>query len=85
MRPAPAAMAPGIRLLPRPFPRVAELMDEAEDDVLAYVAFPVSTGADLVEQSAGESQQGDQAAHERGGISRTPHDCARWVLGSRAA
>ena len=50
------------------FPRLAELMDEAEEDVLSYAAFPAGALAeDLVQQPSGASQQGDQEEDERGG------------------
>ncbi len=50
------------------FPRLAELMDEAEEDVLAYAAFPVEHWRKgLVEQPPGEAKQGGQEENQRGG------------------
>ncbi len=53
------------------WPRLAALLDEAEPDVLAYVAFPAAhwrPGAPwaLEHQPAGAAQQGGQTPHRRG-------------------
>ena len=50
------------------FPRLSELMEEAEEDVLSYASFPRGALAeDLVQQPAGASEQGGQEEDERGG------------------
>ena len=74
----PAAMAPGIRLLPRPVPAGGGADGRGGRRRTGVRGLPRGAlAADLVEQSAGESQQGDQAAHERGGDLPEPRiDCA---------
>ena len=50
------------------FPKLAELMEEAEEDVLAYASFPCRALAeDLVQQPAGAAKQGGQEEDQRGG------------------
>ena len=49
-------------------PAVAELLTEAEADLLAHFAFPESHRRQIrSHQPPGAAQQGDQAAHRRGG------------------
>ena len=49
------------------FPKLGELMDEAEDDVLAHMAFPKEHWPQLaLDQPARTPQRRDQAAHRRG-------------------
>jgi putative transposase len=48
------------------FPKLADLMDEAEDDVLAELP-QGALDPDPLHQSAGAPQRRDQAAHRRGG------------------
>jgi putative transposase len=43
---------------------LGELMDEAENDVLAFMTFPRTLDADLQNQLPGEIERRDQAAHE---------------------
>jgi putative transposase len=48
------------------FPQAEGMLREDEDDLLAFTAFPVGHAeVDLVDQSAGAAEQGDQAAHQR--------------------
>ena len=65
------------------FPRyIAELMDEAEHDVLAYMAFDESLRSKLQQHQPAEEQrqQGDQAPHQRAsGSSLTAEAVVRLV------
>jgi hypothetical protein len=47
------------------FPRLAAFPDTAEDDVLAYLSVPLATS--LVDEPAGATDQGGEAADRRGG------------------
>ena len=50
------------------FPRLSELMEEAEEDVLSYARLPPGALAeDLVQQPPGAGQQGGQEEDQRGG------------------
>jgi putative transposase len=54
------------QLRPR-FPRVAQLLDDAEDEVLAYLAFPQEHWRQIWSNNPQETlEQGAQAAHRRG-------------------
>jgi len=53
-------------MLGRQFPQVEAMLRDAEDDLLAFTDFPVAhSEVDLVDQSAGAVEQGDQAPHRR--------------------
>jgi transposase-like protein len=58
------------KLAPR-FPRVRDLLLEAAEDVLAYMAFPRCTGGDYSTNPLGAPTQRAQASHRRGG--HLPH------------
>ncbi len=49
-------------------PKVAEHLDDARADVLAFTAFPKELAADLVQQPPRTAQPGDPPAHRRVGI-----------------
>ena len=49
------------------FPAAAAHLDDAPDDILAFTAFPPrDLAADLVQQLAGASEQGNPQAYRRG-------------------
>lgn len=52
------------RGLEKRFPRVADLLREAEEEVLAYMAFPTEHGRQI--HSTNPLEQGDQAPDQRG-------------------
>jgi len=69
------------------FPKLGELMDEAEDDVLAHMSFPKDQlDPDPLDQPAGAPQWRDQAAHRRGRHlpQRGRHRPAGWSDAARA-
>jgi hypothetical protein len=59
-------MATVIAALDERFPKAAEHLERAREDLLAFAAFPPrGLEVDLVEQSAGAAEQGDPAPHRR--------------------
>jgi hypothetical protein len=68
-------------MLGRQFLQVEAMLREAQDDLLAFTAFPIGhwkklpdrpLEEDLVNQCAGAAEQGDQAAHRRCGCLSQP-------------
>jgi Transposase, Mutator family len=53
-------------MLGRQFPAVEAMLRDAAEDLLAFTAFPIGhRKEDLVDQSAGAAEQGDQAPNRR--------------------
>jgi hypothetical protein len=66
-------------MLGRQFPQVEAMLRDAEDDLLAFTAFPVAhSEVDLVDQPAGTAEQGDQAPHRRRRRLPHPRRCSAW-------
>ena len=55
-----------VRMLARSHPKIADMLEAARDDLLAFCRVPArALAADLVHEPAGAGQQGDQAPHRR--------------------
>jgi transposase-like protein len=65
------------------FPKLGEMMDQAEDDVPAHMSFP-ALDPDPLHQPAGTAQRRDQAARRRGG-DLPQRGCHRAAGGGHAA
>ncbi len=62
-----------IDALTEKLPKVAEHLDGARADLLAFTGFPKQSAADLVEQPARTAQQGDPSTHRRSRDLPRPH------------